>query len=108
MQLENKGNFTELLKLIGEFDKTVANKLAENPRNVRYTDKDIYNKIFHIMADMVKGEISTEDKKTKQFTLMVDKSKALSKSKQISIVVLFLREEVHEEFLHLRMQKPGC
>ena len=43
---ENKGNFVELLNIIGEFDKTVEKKLKDNPRNAKYTHKDIQNGIF--------------------------------------------------------------
>lgn len=94
----NKGNFVELLNVIGE---TVAKKLIDNPRNAKYTHKDIQNEIFQIMADMVRSEISEEIREAEHFALMVDGSKDICKSEQISIVVRYLKgEEVREEFLH--------
>lgn len=97
----NKGNFVELLNVIGEFDETVAKKLIDNPRNAKYTHKDIQNEIFQLMADMVRSEISKEIREAEHFALMVDESKDIRKSEQIFIVVQYLKgEEVHEEFLH--------
>ena len=98
---ENKGNFVELLNVIGECDETVAKKLKDNPRNAKYTRKDIQNKIFEILADMVRNEISAETREAEHFALMVDESEDICKSEQISIVVQYLKgDEVREEFLH--------
>ena len=98
---ENKGNFVELLNVIGEFDQTVAKKLKDNPRNAKYTHKDIQNEIFEIMADMVRNEISEETREAEHFALMVDESKDIRKTEQISIVVLYLKgDNLREEFLH--------
>lgn len=94
----NKGNFVGLLNVIGE---TVAKKLIDNPRNAKYTLKDIQNEIFQLMAHMVRSEISAEIREAEHFALMVDESKDICKSEQISIVVRYLKgEEVREEFLH--------
>ncbi len=77
-----------------------------------HTHKDSQNEIFHKMVDMVRSEISTEMKEAEHFALMVDKSKDISKSEQISIVVRYLRgKELREEFLHFTQQMawmPTC
>lgn len=97
----NKGNFVELLNVIGKFNETVAKKLIDNPGNAKYTHKDIQNEIFQLMTDMVRSEIKEEIREAEHFALMVDKSKDICKSEQISIVVRYLKgEEVREEFLH--------
>nr|XP_010767726.1 PREDICTED: zinc finger MYM-type protein 1-like [Notothenia coriiceps] len=99
----NRGNFRELLHLIGEFDVTVAMKLNDNPQNAKDTHQDIQNEIFQIMADMVRSEISAEIREAECFALMVDETKDVSKSEQLSIVVRYIKgEQVREEFLHVR------
>ena len=43
----NRGNFVELLSVIGQFDKTVAKKkIEDNPGNAKYTPHDIQNEIM--------------------------------------------------------------
>uniref|UniRef100_A0A667WAX6 TTF-type domain-containing protein n=1 Tax=Myripristis murdjan TaxID=586833 RepID=A0A667WAX6_9TELE len=97
----NRGNFVELLSVIGQFDKTVAKKLEENPGNAKYTHHDIQNEILGVMADMVRRQISTEIKEAEQFAILVDECKDVSKKEQISVVVHYLsKETVPEKFLH--------
>ena len=53
------------------------------------------------MADMVRNEISEETREAEHFALMVDESKDIRKTEQISIVVLYLKgNNLREEFLH--------
>ncbi|KAI4825431.1 hypothetical protein KUCAC02_021111 [Chaenocephalus aceratus] len=55
------------------------------------------------VADKVRSEISAEIREAECFALMVDETKDVSKSEQLSIVVRYLKgEQVREEFLHFR------
>lgn len=52
---------------------------------------------------MVRSEISAEIREAECFALMVDETKDVSKSEQLSIVVRYIKgEQVREEFLHFR------
>ena len=83
------------------FDKKVANKISQNSLNAKYTHHEIQNKIFNIMANMVRKQISDEIKEAGHFSMMVDESKDISKKEHISVVICYLyNETVLEEFLH--------
>ena len=97
----NQGNFLELLQMIGKFDKTVAQKISDNPRNAKYTHHDIQNEILDIMANMIRDQISSEVQDAEMFALMVDESKDLSKTEQVSVVLRYVKnDKAVEEFLH--------
>ena len=96
----NRGNFLELLHLLGKFDSVVANKLSSGPGNAKYIHHDIQNELIDIMASIVREQISNEVKEAEHFTLMVDETKDVSKQEQISIVLRYLHHgDIHEEFL---------
>lgn len=87
------------------FDKKVANKMSQNPSIAKYTHSEIQNKIFNIMADMVRKQISDEIKEAGHFAIMVDENKDIIRKEQISVVVRCLHNKtVIEEFLHLPQQ----
>lgn len=84
----NQGNFLELLQIIGKYDKTVAQKISDNPRNAN----DIQNEILDIMANMIRDQVSGEIQDAEIFALMVDESKDLSKTEQVSVVVRYVKK----------------
>ncbi|XP_037531372.1 zinc finger MYM-type protein 1-like [Nematolebias whitei] len=99
----NKGNFREMLDVIGKFDPNVQKKLTINPSNAKYVHHDIQNEIFNVMAEMIRKQISNEVKEAQHFAILVDESKDISKKEQISVIVRYLQpdsEKVVEEFLH--------
>uniref|UniRef100_A0A3Q3ABG9 DUF4371 domain-containing protein n=1 Tax=Kryptolebias marmoratus TaxID=37003 RepID=A0A3Q3ABG9_KRYMA len=99
----NKGNFREMLDVIGKFDPTVQKKLTSNPSNAKYVHHDIQNEVFNVMAEMIRKQISNEVKEAEHFAILVDESKDISKKEQISVIVRYLQpdsEKVVEEFLH--------
>lgn len=97
----NRGNFIELLNVIGKFDKTVAQKISDNPRNAKYTHHDVQNELIEIMANMVREQISSEIEEAGLFALIVDESKDVSKKEQVSVVARYLHNDAAlEEFLH--------
>lgn len=99
-QSVNRGNFLELLHVLGKFDTTVSNRLSSGPGNAKYVHHDIQNEVIDTMASMVREQISNEVKLGDHFTLMVDKTKDVSKKEQISVVLRYLHsDDIHEEFL---------
>ncbi|XP_076348043.1 zinc finger MYM-type protein 1-like [Tachypleus tridentatus] len=98
-QLDNRGNFLELLDMISRYDDIVKKKLS-GPGNAKYTHHDIQNELLDIIAGMIRKDISKEVMKAEHFALMVDKTKDVSKQEQLSIGVRYLHQQsLHEELL---------
>lgn len=97
---DNRGNFLELLRLLTKYDDVVKRKLQDLPRNAKYTHHNIQNEIINIMANMIRSEISDEVKVSKHFALLVDETKDVSKTEQISVVVRYMYQgKIYESFL---------
>lgn len=102
----NRGNFFSLLQLIGNHDSIVAKKCAELPRNAKYTAPKIQNEVLNLLADMIRKQIIKEVKSSKYFALIVDESKDVSKSEQVSFVLrYYLKGQVYESFLQFEAAK---
>ncbi|XP_063765900.1 zinc finger MYM-type protein 1-like [Eleginops maclovinus] len=99
-QSTNRGNFIELLNLLGKFDTIVSKKLSSGPGNAKYMHHDIQDELIDVMASMVREQVSNEVKLGEHFALMVDETKDVSKKEQISVALRYLNNDmIHEEFL---------
>uniref|UniRef100_A0A6Q2XCH7 TTF-type domain-containing protein n=1 Tax=Esox lucius TaxID=8010 RepID=A0A6Q2XCH7_ESOLU len=97
---DNKGNFLEILNLIGDHDPTVKKKLA-GPQNAKYTSHHIQNEILDTLAEMVCVSIINEVKESEVFAIMADETKDTKKKEQISLVLRYYYQgAVKESFLH--------
>ena len=95
-----KGNFLELLNLIGKHDSKIAKKIEGLNENAKYTSPQIQNEVLQILADMVRKQIMEEVKTNGQFALIVDETKDVSKTEQISFVLrYFYIESAYQSFL---------
>jgi hypothetical protein len=55
-QSDNRGNFIELLSLLGEFNPEVNRVILENaPKHAKYTSPDIQKEILSIFAMKIKS-----------------------------------------------------
>ena len=54
---KNKGNFMQILGLLGKHDKVVEDRLFYGPRNAKYTSHTIQNNIIAVMATLVRNKI---------------------------------------------------
>lgn len=96
----NRGNFLELLALIAENNETVKNKIKHLPGNAKYTSPQIQNEILLIISEMILDRISGELKNSLCYALIVDESKDISKTEQLSVVVrYYLDGRIYERFL---------
>ena len=96
----NKGNFLKLLNWIGKHDSKIAKKIEGLNENAKYTSPQIQNKVLQILADMVRKQIVEEVKTSGQFALIVDETKDVSKTEQISFVSrYFYNESVYKSIL---------
>lgn len=97
---KGEGNVREIMRLISMTDETVRKRLETGPRNAKYLHHDIQNEFLSLMAANIKNEIAQEVSKAKYFALIVDESKDISKTEQLSFVLRYVFENViHEEFL---------
>ena len=85
----NRGNFKELMSLIGRHNSIVKSKLT-GMKNASHTHSDIQNCLIQKMSTMVREEISSEISASGgTFSLQCDESKDISKTEQINIVVRY-------------------
>jgi hypothetical protein len=98
----NQGNFKEILKLVGSYNKEVGEVIKNAPRNAKYTSPSIQKEIAGIFARKVQNHISEEIADGK-FTIMVDESRDESKKEQMVVVVRFFNidGEIKERFIDL-------
>ena len=96
----NRGNFKELMSLIGRHNSIVKSKLT-GMKNASYTHSDIQNFLIQTMWTIVREEISSEIAASGggTFYLLCDESKDISKTEQISIVVRYEKICKHTEEL---------
>ena len=86
----NKGNFLEILRCTAKYDKVVADRLQEGPRNAIYTAPAIQNQILDILGRMVRQQVWNGAKEAGVFTVLADETKDVSKKEQISITLRYL------------------
>ena len=97
---ENKGNFIELLAVVGKFDVIVDKKLQSISGNAKYTSPEIQNEIIQLIAKSIRNEINAEIADGEYFSLLVDETKDLSKREQIFVVLRYVYSgNIYESFL---------
>ncbi|KAL3187177.1 hypothetical protein MRX96_025905 [Rhipicephalus microplus] len=100
---ENKGNFVELLNLFAKYDDIIGKKLNGGAANAKYVHHSIQDQILEILSHITFTSIKEEMKSSQCFALIVDKTKDLSKTEQLSVVVrYYLNGAVFERFLGFR------
>lgn len=95
-----RGNFLDMLHIIGKYNDTVGHKLASISGNAKYTSNDIQQELLVTMARMVRGGIADEVRGSGEFSIMADESKDCRKTEQLSIVLrYFCKGAVFESFV---------
>ena len=95
---DNRGNFIELLDLVGQHDLVVRKKLSA--KRAFYTSPQIQNEIIQIQAGLIQSDMAAEVREAGVFSLLADESKDLGKHEQISISVRYWHSgTVREAFL---------
>ena len=115
-QLENCGNFMELVKLLAEYNQTLKNHLDKALRKVKqlkpakkgkkgrgkvvtFLSNNSVNKLFGIIGDMIKETISNEVKEAGQYSVQLDSTQDISTHDQCSIVVRYVLNDTAKEKL---------
>ncbi|KAL4103994.1 hypothetical protein QTP88_019307 [Uroleucon formosanum] len=79
----NRGNFLELLHLIDEQCEAVSQDV---PQNAKYTSPQIQNEMISIFNQIILEKISFELQSCNYFALIVDETKDISKTEQLSLL----------------------
>ena len=108
---ENRGNFLELVNLMGKYDpalKELCLKLeaavGESKRVPSYLSKSIQNEFIFQLGEHVKKKIVADVKKSKYFGIIFDSTPDVSRTDQMSQVIRYVHiegdvVEVRESFL---------
>lgn len=98
----NQGNFKEMVKLLGSYNKEVQKVIDNAPGNAKYTAPTVQKEIAKIFAEKVQASIKQEMGNSK-FSIMVDESRDESKKEQMAVVLPFVNVEgvILERFLDL-------
>lgn len=75
----NRGNFLEILELVGKHDEIVSKRLDAGPQNAKYTHSSIQNALIEIMGELISEEITEEVLLAQHFSIICDETKDLSK-----------------------------
>ncbi|CAL1672073.1 unnamed protein product [Lasius platythorax] len=92
---DNRGNFIQILHHIAKNVPSLKRRIEEGPKNAKYTHHTIQNSILHIFADLTLAAISNKVKEAKYFALIADESKDISKTEQLSVVVRYYLNDIH-------------
>ncbi|XP_040079610.1 zinc finger MYM-type protein 1-like [Ixodes scapularis] len=76
-----------LKELVAKSDAIVLKKLENGPANAKYTHHSVQDEILSAMSDMVLRRFKTEVDSAQCFALIVDESRDISKTEQLSVVV---------------------
>uniref|UniRef100_A0A3Q1H4Y5 TTF-type domain-containing protein n=1 Tax=Acanthochromis polyacanthus TaxID=80966 RepID=A0A3Q1H4Y5_9TELE len=98
-EVDNRGNFLEILEMIAKHDPVVQKKM-KGKQNAKYTSSVIQNEILECLANTVREEIIQEVKESEVFPVIADETKDLKKKQQLSLVLrYYYNGAVHESFL---------
>ena len=104
----NVCNFRSLVLLRSRHDELFKERLATGPRNASWIGHDMQNELLSIMANFVSDKITAEVKAAKYFTLIVDETKDISKSEQMSLVLRYTHNcIVLSDFYCIRMLRSS-
>lgn len=103
----NRGNFIELLRFLGNANPKVDRVILQNaPSYARYTSSDVQKEILKILANMVRNSIRKEIGNAK-FCILIDEARDESKKEQMAVILRFVDGDglVQERFfdvVHVR------
>ena len=86
----NRGNFIEMVSLLGRWDHDFADYMKELKRNATYLSNRTQNDIIHAMAIVVKKQIVRDIINASFFSIMMDETRDISGKEQVSIIIRFV------------------
>ena len=103
VEVNNQGNFIELVKFRSRSDPVLADHLNTMPSNARYTSKTIQNEMTEVVGDHIRELILSDIKQARFFSLLADEVTDISNQEQVSVAVRYVdkQSEVREVFVDL-------
>ncbi|EER18546.1 hypothetical protein Pmar_PMAR002588 [Perkinsus marinus ATCC 50983] len=89
---DNRGNFLELMRLLSEFDKVTASRLAEGPRNAVYLSPQIQNSLLKSMASLIVKDI-VEEVGDQPYCLLGDETRDEGGTEQLALCIRYSKLE---------------
>lgn len=77
-----------ILEEIAKYDPLIKKRINACG-NAKYTSHQTQNKVLEGLAEMVQSEIISEVKECEDFSVIVDETKDLKKTEQISLAVRY-------------------
>ena len=99
---ENKGNFLEIVEIISRHDPQFAKRLHSLPDNAIYMSPAIQNELAHCISRNISDVIAKSVEESGMFSILVDDTKDVSKTEQMSIVLRYVdtyTKSVNERFI---------
>lgn len=94
------GNLKRLLRLVSDHDDIIRKRLEEGPRNAKYTSPEIQNEMLASLALKLRDEILAEMLEAEQFPILVDETKDVRKTEQLSLIGRYFHGgKIKESFL---------
>ena len=95
----NRGNYKELISLLGNYDPLLSNHL-DTATVFSGLSKTIQNDLIKCVADCMTEKIQSEIKESDFIAIMVDETTDVSVKAQLSIVFRYVHNgKIHERFL---------
>ena len=93
----NRGNFIELFHFIGNYDKSIVERLEKLPKNARMMSPDIQNELLEAsrqeLIDTIKKEVISAGK----YAIMADEVKDISKKELLGVSLRYLYDNSVKE-----------
>ncbi|XP_042380223.1 zinc finger MYM-type protein 1-like [Zingiber officinale] len=86
---KNRGNYLELVALLGRMNPEIGSTLEKASKNAKYTSPEIQREILKIIADIVRDKIRAEIGEAK-FCILVDEAIDESSKEQMAIILRYV------------------
>ncbi|XP_073138186.1 uncharacterized protein [Henckelia pumila] len=99
---KNRGNYMELITLLGRMNPKIGIVLEKAAKNAKYTSPEIQREILKIIADTVRDKIREEIGESK-FCILVDEVIDESNKEQMAIILRYVDQDgfIRERFFEV-------
>ncbi|XP_073290532.1 uncharacterized protein [Primulina huaijiensis] len=99
---KNRGNYIELINLLGRMNPEIGSILGKAAKNAKYTSAEIQREILKIIAGIVIDKIREEIGETK-FCILVDEAIDESNKEQMAIILRYVDRDgfIRERFFEV-------
>ncbi len=95
----SRGNFLEIVHLVGDYDSDMKKWLENRRGNCSWMSKDIQNEMIRILRDKINLRLSDMVESAICFSIALDETLDYGKLEQVSLIIRFVYESVIHEHL---------